>query len=137
MSRVEKKRQIAKTNTWLGPETKLKGTLRFKESVKISGRFQGTIDSTGFLYVDVGADVRADIKAESIIIGGVVHGNVEAAEGVEILPDGKVFGNIRTKKLRIADGVVFEGKCEMIKNPDGVDLFASPLDQAKPAIQRV
>lgn len=128
---------MPKTSTWLGPETSLKGVLRFSDSVKVSGRFEGRIESTGFLYVEVGADVRADVKARSVVIGGVVHGNVEAAEGVEILPAGKVFGNIRTKKLRIADGVVFEGKCEMIKNPDGVDVFAGPLDQAKPAISRV
>jgi cytoskeletal protein CcmA (bactofilin family) len=32
-----------------------------------------------------------------------------------MLATGQVYGNIRTAKLNIADGVVFEGKCEMIK----------------------
>jgi cytoskeletal protein CcmA (bactofilin family) len=46
---------------------------------------------------------------------GAVHGNIEATDRLEIHENGKLYGNIRTAKLKIADGVVFEGKCEMIK----------------------
>jgi len=50
-------------------------------------------------------------------VKGTVRGNVEALARLEIHDNGKLYGNIRTAKLKIADGVVFEGKCEMIK-PD-------------------
>ena len=52
----------------------------------------------------------------------------EASEKLEMLATGQVFGNIRTAKLNIADGVVFEGKCEMITNPDTVDIFSAKVD---------
>jgi cytoskeletal protein CcmA (bactofilin family) len=45
-----------------------------------------------------------------------VYGNIEAASRFEIHSTGKLYGNIRTAKLQIADGVVFEGTCEMIKS---------------------
>jgi cytoskeletal protein CcmA (bactofilin family) len=38
------------------------------------------------------------------------------------MPSGKLYGNIRTAKLKIADGVVFEGNCEMIKEQKRADL---------------
>jgi cytoskeletal protein CcmA (bactofilin family) len=66
-----------------------------------------------------------------------VKGNVEATEKLEMLATGKVFGNIRTAKLKIADGVVFEGKCEMIKNPQGLNIFSGPVEQLKKAAQSV
>ena len=126
-----------KTESRLGNTTSLKGKLRFSTSVRISGKFEGEIESTGFLYVEYGAEVRADIKAKSIVVGGVVHGNIEAYEKIEMLPTGKIYGNVRTAKLKIADGVVFEGKCEMIRRSEQLDVFAAPIQQLKKSIQSV
>ncbi len=126
-----------KTESRLGAETVLKGTLKFSSSVRISGKFEGEIDSGGFLYVENGAEVRADIKAKSIVVGGIIHGNIEAYEKIEMLASGKIYGNVRTAKLKIADGVVFEGKCEMIKRSEQIDVFAAPIGQLKKTIQSV
>jgi cytoskeletal protein CcmA (bactofilin family) len=123
--------------TILGKETNFNGILRFKESLKIDGRFEGEIESPGFLYIENGATVTADIKVGAVVIGGVVRGNIEASDRLEMLATGKVFGNIRTAKLNIADGVVFEGKCEMIKEPGAVDIFSGPVEQIKKATQSV
>jgi cytoskeletal protein CcmA (bactofilin family) len=111
--------------TTLGRETVFNGVMNFKESLKIDGKFDGKIDSVGFLYIEDGAEVVADIKARSIVVGGVVRGNIVATDSLEMLDSGKVFGNVRTSRLRIADGVVFEGKCEMIKDPNLVDIFSA------------
>jgi len=69
------------------------------------------------------------------VIGGTVKGNVEATEKLEMLSTGKVFGNIRTAKLKIADGVVFEGKCEMIRNPQALNVFSGSVEQLKKTAQ--
>jgi len=72
------------------------------------------------LVIGEKATVKANIKASTVIIRGTVYGNIEAKDKIEIQTEGKLFGNIRTSKLIIADGVVFEGKCEMIKQPVAV-----------------
>jgi cytoskeletal protein CcmA (bactofilin family) len=105
--------------------------------LKIDGTFEGQIESPGFLYIENGATVKADIKVGSVVVGGVVRGNIEASERLEMLTTGRVFGNIRTAKLNIADGVVFEGKCEMIKNPDKLDIFSAPVGNIKKATQSI
>lgn len=128
---------IEKIATTLGKATVFNGTMRFSNSLKIDGKFEGRIESPGFLYVEEGAVVKAEIKVGSIVIGGVIRGNIEATEKLEMLATGQVYGNIKTKKLRIADGVVFEGKCEMIKNPEGVDIFEKPVEQLKEAVESV
>jgi cytoskeletal protein CcmA (bactofilin family) len=123
--------------TTLGKETSFHGILKFRESLKIDGKFEGEIESPGFLYIENGAVVKANIKVGSIVIGGVVRGNVEASERLEMLATGQVYGNIRTAKLNIADGVVFEGKCEMIKAPENVRIFSAPVEELKKSMQSV
>ncbi len=128
---------LEKISTTLGRETAFNGIMRFKDSLKIDGSFTGEIVSSGFLYIENGASVTANIRVGSIVIGGTVKGNVEAVDKLEMLATGKVFGNIRTGKLKIADGVVFEGKCEMIKNPQAVNIFSGSAEQLKKAAQSV
>lgn len=92
------------------------GILKFNSSLRIEGSFKGRINSGGFLVVGENAKIRANVKANSIIIAGEVRGNVEAFDRLEILSSGKLYGNIKTKKLKMADGVIFEGSCEMMRD---------------------
>lgn len=101
--------------TVFNKDTEFSGDLSFKKSLQINGTFEGEISSGGFLVIGEGAVVRANIKAKTVILMGTVHGNIEALSRLEIHGTGRLYGNIRTAKLQIADGVVFEGKCEMIK----------------------
>jgi cytoskeletal protein CcmA (bactofilin family) len=137
MAKNEDHKGIERITTTLGRETDFNGTMRFKDSLKIDGAFSGEIVSTGFLYIEQGATITANIHVGSVVVGGTVKGNIEAAEKLEMLSTGKVYGNIRTAKLKIADGVVFEGKCEMIRNPQALNIFAGPVEQLKKTAQSV
>jgi cytoskeletal protein CcmA (bactofilin family) len=139
MARTRQKNDGGETpriRTRLGSDTVLKGTLRFTGSVEISGKLEGKILADGFLFVRDGAEIRADIRAEDIIVAGTVHGNIEATHRLEILATGRIYGNVRTAQLRVADGVIFEGKCEMIRDAGNVDVFSAPIDQIRESIRR-
>ena len=45
-----------------------------------------------------------------------------------------MYGDVRTAKLKIADGVVFEGKCEMIKD-QSVDVFSAKTSELKEQVR--
>lgn len=124
-------RSIEQTDSRLGPGTRFNGTLRFSGSVTVSGEYEGEIDAQGFLYIRDGARVKANVRAHRIIIGGTVHGNLEAPDEVEMLPGCVVYGNVRAGRVRIADGVVFEGRCEMLRNSETLDVFSAPLEQLR------
>ncbi len=134
MARSYSRRREKEFTTVLGTSTKLFGKLTFTEALKIDGYFEGEIESTGVLFVEEGAHVVADLKAYTVVIAGHVEGNVIAKEKVEMLETCKLVGNVKTRKLRISDGVSFEGKCEMIKDPDTVDIFSAPVDTLKKTV---
>jgi len=137
MVKVNDLKSMEGVTTILGKKTSFSGTMRFQSSLKIDGSFQGKIISPGFLYVEEGAVINADIKVGSVVIAGYVKGNVEARDKIELLPTGKLYGDVRTAKLKIADGVVFEGKCEMIKDADQIDIFAERGAEIKNRVKSV
>jgi len=110
-------KESEKVSTTFSETTAFNGVLKYNTSLKIDGYFKGKIYSKGHLIIGEKAKVYASIKADSIVVAGEVKGDVEAADRLEMLPTGKLYGNIKTKKLKMADGVVFEGSCEMLGAP--------------------
>lgn len=124
--------------TILGEKTRFHGILKFSEDLQIAGKFDGTIDATGNLVVRKGATCSADfIRAASIIVEGVVQGDLTAGDRVDMHSGSSVRGNVTASRLKIADGVSFEGSVEMIRaNQDGFDLFSSRSDILKSQLAR-
>jgi len=121
----------------LGEETKFKGVLKFEDSLKIDGYFEGAIESPGFLMVESGSEVVADINVGVLVVGGLIRGDVSASERLEVLPGGSIVGNIRCSNLIMAENTGFQGDCEMLSDPSGMDIFSVPLDRLKKNLQRV
>ena len=120
------------TVTVFGPETSFEGVLRFKETLHIRGRFKGTIEATGALIVEKDAEVETDrISVASLVISGKVSGTINALDKVEMLTGSVVKGDVVTSRLRIADGVLFEGRCTMTGIDGDVEIFARPTAEIK------
>jgi len=126
-----------RVETVLSETTSFNGVLKFDTSLKIEGGFKGRIISKGHLIIGENAKIKANIKSGSIVIAGEVKGDVEATERLELLPSGKLYGNIKTKKLKMADGVIFEGTCEMLSRPSPTEHEGVSLGRAKEEIGRV
>lgn len=90
-----------------------KGILSFVRPLKILGKFEGEIKGGEALEIGPQARINAHIEAAHIVVYGHVTGNVVATEKVELKAGAKLIGNIRSPKLEIDDGVIFEGQCEM------------------------
>jgi cytoskeletal protein CcmA (bactofilin family) len=122
----------------LGKATSFSGTLKFKTTLRIQGKFKGTIDATGALIVDKDAVVEADrIIVSSLTVFGTVIGAVNAADKIDMMNGAQVCGDVSAARLRIADGVLFEGMCKMTGVEREVEIFSRPIDEIKADFQRV
>jgi cytoskeletal protein CcmA (bactofilin family) len=122
----------------LGAHTAFNGLLRFRETLKIQGKFKGTIEATGALIVDKGAVVEADrISVSALTVYGTVVGAVRAIDKVDMLSGAEVHGDVTAARLRIADGVLFEGQCSMTGVDRDVEIFSRPTEEIKAELQRV
>lgn len=89
------------------------GELKFTNSLRIDGKFQGKIISSDELIIGEKGDIDAEIEVGRISISGTVKGTIKAAEKVELLPRSKVNASIITKHLVINEGAIFNGSCSM------------------------
>ena len=131
MSKYEGKRKDSSVVT-LGRETNFNGKIKFTETLRIQGQFKGTIDSGGDLIVDKDAVVEADhINVDSLTVYGDVTGDVRAVDKVDMMTGAKVRGDITAARLRLADGVLFEGQCSMTGVDEEVEIFSRPIEDIK------
>jgi len=100
-------------NAFLGRGTEFEGKFSFTGAVRVDGKISGEIFSNGTLIVGESAVINAQIHVADIIISGEVHGDIVAERKIEINVPGKLFGNIKTPKLVLEEGVIFEGNCKM------------------------
>lgn len=100
-------------NAFLGRGTEFEGKLSFTGAVRIDGKISGEIFSNGTLIVGESAVIKAQIHIADMVISGEVHGDIFAEKKIEITVPGKLFGNIKTPKLVLEEGVIFEGNCKM------------------------
>ena len=99
--------------TILGKGSAFDGKLTFEGAVRIDGVFSGEIRTQGTLIVGETAEVKAEISASTIIIEGLVRGDISASDAIEIHAPARVYGNLATPSLVIQKGSVFEGNCRM------------------------
>ena len=100
-------------NALLGRGSEFDGKLTFEGTVRIDGRFTGTIVTSDTLVIGEGAQVSAEITCGTLIVHGSVTGNVKATVSVELHPPAGMTGNVETVALMVAKGVNFNGQCKM------------------------
>ena len=71
-------------NALLGRGSEFEGKLTFEGTVRIDGKFSGTIVTTDTLVVGEGARIDAEVNCGTIIVHGEVHGNIRATAAVEL-----------------------------------------------------
>jgi len=121
-------------HTLLGKGSEFEGKLTFEGQVRIDGKFSGQIFTKDILVIGDGARVNAEINAGTVIVNGVVEGNIKAVQTIELHQPGRVKGNIETPSLSMDKGVIFEGTCKMeaLSKPGGSSSPPPPLPAIEP-----
>ncbi len=97
----------------VGPTANFQGHLKAQGNVRIDGYFDGVVETTGNVIIGEAGKVQADIVAENVQVWGAVKGNVTARGRLEILPSGRVWGDIKVASLLVDEGGLFRGKSAM------------------------
>ena len=106
---------------FLGKETVFEGKMTFENEFCFDGRFEGKIFGGGKLIIGEKAIVKGKIEINTIIIKGLLEGEVYAKGRVEIHSTGKLYGTIVTPTLTVIEGGILEGHCKMEGAPNKED----------------
>jgi cytoskeletal protein CcmA (bactofilin family) len=98
----------------IGPSIRIKGDITAQEPLTIAGQVDGSIDVSGHrLVVTEGGRVKANITAETMVIGGVVSGRLNAAGAIVVKQTATVEGELAAPSVCVDDGAQLQGKFEI------------------------
>ena len=89
-------------------EGKIEGT----GHVRIAGSFKGDVHVQGNLTIEAGAKVTGGVRANTVVIGGELEGNIDVASRVELLQTGVLNGDLKAGSLTVAAGSRMRGRAE-------------------------
>lgn len=98
-------------NNVIGENSYFTGTFIINGSLRVDGRFEGKYLQAEQLYIGRAGKIRTNINAVSVIIEGLVIGNINASSRVLLMPTARILGDIKTPELIIQNGVILEGRC--------------------------
>jgi cytoskeletal protein CcmA (bactofilin family) len=99
--------------TLLGRGVDFKGVVSFDGTVRVDGRVEGEIHTTGTLIVGEHAVIKGVVSAGVLMNSGKINGTITANEKIQILKPGILVGDIRTPLIAIEEGSHFHGMCDM------------------------
>jgi len=95
----------------IGEDSYFTGTFIINGSLRVDGRFEGKYLQAEQLYIGRSGKIKTDINAVSVIVEGLIIGNINASSRILLMPTAKVYGDIKTPELIIQNGVILEGRC--------------------------
>ncbi len=99
--------------TVIGPDASFKGELTFEKGLKLQGKFEGRINTTGKLHIAKEARLNADVEAGAIVVEGEVKGNLSATDKIELKNTARYEGDIQTNKLVVDEGASLSGHVQV------------------------
>ena len=93
----------------------MKGTVTFQEPVhlRISGQFEGRLETKGDLTIGEQALVQADVTGDAITVAGRVTGKIIAKTSLRIIAPAVLKGEVWTPELEVEAGARLDGIVHM------------------------
>jgi cytoskeletal protein CcmA (bactofilin family) len=95
----------------IGEDSAFEGRFMVQGNLRIDGTFEGKTLLVDQLQIGEKAKVKTNITATSVVVEGLVIGNVTATRRILLLSTARVSGDLKTPELIIQDGVILEGHC--------------------------
>ncbi|HHH20008.1 MAG TPA: polymer-forming cytoskeletal protein [Campylobacterales bacterium] len=109
------------------PGTAIQGEMRCEGNILINGEFEGNIYSQSEVVVGKTGRVRGEVQSQKLLVSGEFHGNF-AGEVIDIMPYGKVYGDVKVNNIVIEPNAVFEGETKIVSGRIAPEGFGGATD---------
>jgi cytoskeletal protein CcmA (bactofilin family) len=119
----QKQSRNANVDTLIGPKTRINGDVDFTGGLHLDGYINGNVKGDSnegtFLSVSEHGCIEGSVIAPNVILNGMVKGDIEAGERVELGAKARVLGNVHYTIIETAVGAQINGKLIHRVNPPG------------------
>jgi len=104
----------AQIETLIGVKTRIDGDVEFAGGLHLDGHINGSVrahqDAAAFLSISESGCIEGSVVAPSVVLNGVVKGDIEAADWVQLGSKARVLGNVHYTVIETAVGAQINGK---------------------------
>ena len=93
--------------------TVITGDLSSKSDARIDGVINGNVTIEGRVVIGETGEINGDIKCNILEVSGKITGNLDIKERLTLKLSANFTGNMKTEKLIIEPGAIFNGSCKM------------------------
>lgn len=108
--------------------TTITGIITSTSDIRIDGVFEGTIYTKGKLVVGESSKIKGSVLCGSCDLWGSVEGEIYVEELINLKNKSVLTGSLKTPKLGIEVGAIFNGNCNIITK----DQFNKYLNEIVP-----
>ncbi|MFP4267469.1 MAG: polymer-forming cytoskeletal protein [Spirochaetaceae bacterium] len=105
-------------NSIVGEGAFFRGDISLGGLLRIDGDFKGNIHKADKVLIGKNGRAACSISAGTVVVGGVIKGDIVATEKVVVLSTGMVLGNIRTSRILVEEGVILNGTCAIVSDAE-------------------
>lgn len=95
--------------TLISEGCRIEGLLKGSGHFMINGEVEGECDVDGSVTLAKGGRWKGVIRARSVIIAGIIDGDIIASGQVEISDTAKIRGTVSGEAIAVAEGAIVEG----------------------------
>lgn len=117
----------------IAADVAISGRINFPGNARIDGRLTGEVRADALLVVGPTALLRADVRAQSLVLFGTIEGSVCQSDSVELKPGSRLIGGLEASRVTVHAGAVFEGRCSIGKRPPASATKSGPEPLARKA----
>jgi cytoskeletal protein CcmA (bactofilin family) len=122
----------AEIDTLIGAKTRINGDVEFAGGLHLDGYINGNVKGelgSGTLSVSEHGCIDGSVIVTNIVLNGVVKGDIEAGDRVEMGPKARVLGSVQYTTIETAVGAQIHGKL-VHRGKSGPGAGDSPVDAA-------
>jgi cytoskeletal protein CcmA (bactofilin family) len=112
--------------------SRVQGEISGGTDVVIHGQVEGQLILGNNVVVGDSGEVRGQIEARQVQVGGKVHGDIRASERIEVLQSGRIEGDVIAPRVAINAGAFFKGKVEMTSGATEPEAAPEPEGRPEP-----
>jgi cytoskeletal protein CcmA (bactofilin family) len=125
-----KQNKTLKIDTLIGAGTRINGDVEFSGGLHLDGYINGNVkgeaNTDAILSVSGQGGIEGSVSVSSIILNGIVKGDIDATLRVELGEKARVLGNVRYSAIETAVGAQINGKLIHRADPKPAEGDAGP-----------
>lgn len=104
---------IIRFTSSIGENIEFSGSFSGEGNLVVRGHVKGDSDVNSTVVIAETGSWDGKLTADTVIVAGIINGDIVAREKIEVLENAKIIGNLSSPVIAIETGAIHEGHIDM------------------------